>query len=465
MIVQLVSRLMAKAAVWAVDRFYELGRVGGRIPEGPVLVIANHPNSVVDGIVVMRIAGRRVRPLARAPLFDQALVGHALQGLGALPVYRPQDYPGETWRNEDTFKAAVDALLKDEAVLIFPEGLSHSDVKLSRIKTGAARMALQAEQESGWRLGLRIVPVGLTYQRKHAFRGRVAAVVGVPFKVLGWQELHSQDDWEAVESLTAAIRQALEKVTLNLPAQEDRELIEAAEQLYATEKGWKRPRERARLAHRLPRLQRFSEALSWLHAEHPERYAHLKATVRAYRKRLGLLGVAEGDLPERFAARNVLLYTVVQGGILLVGLPFAAIGTVAWYLPYQSPRISLRLYQPTYEVIATVKLVTATLAFPLAYLIWLAVTWWITGPLGVIVIALVLPIAGLIALRWQDRWGMVREDARIFWRAVGRRTLRRQLVGRREVLVREFDQVAGLWQSAQSGHEPGVRLEAEPPIV
>ncbi|MGD8868964.1 MAG: hypothetical protein PVI01_15145, partial [Gemmatimonadales bacterium] len=75
------ARFVLKGAMWALDRFYDLGRLGPDIPAGPVLLIANHPNSVMDALVVMKAAGRRVRPLAKAPLFEQALIGQALRGL------------------------------------------------------------------------------------------------------------------------------------------------------------------------------------------------------------------------------------------------------------------------------------------------------------------------------------------------------------------------------------------------
>jgi 1-acyl-sn-glycerol-3-phosphate acyltransferase len=445
-----LSRYALKATLWAIDRFYEVGSVGRAIPEGPVLVIANHPNSLMDGLVILKVAGRTVRPLGKAPLFEHPLIGHVLDGLGALPIYRPQDFPGETWRNDRTFEAAVRALNRKEAVLIFPEGLSHSGVQLARMKTGAARIAFAAEEAADWQLGLRVVPVGLTYHRKHAFRGRVAAAVGRPFEVIGWREMRLRDDWGAVESLTNAMRQALEKVTLNLPTEEDRALIETAETLYAAEKGLTRPRTREKLAPRLPRLQRFAEALAWLYLSQPDDYDRLTGAVRDYQNRLRQLGVREGDLPRRFPVTGVIRYAVSQAVLLFVGLPLAAIGTVVWFLPYKSPRVTLSFYRPDYEALATVKLASALIAFPLAYALWMFAAWWAAGLTGAAVAALVLPLLGFVALRWRDRWRTVREDVRIFWNVVRKKTQRDELVRERKELVAEFDSLAGRWQEERS---------------
>jgi len=441
------SRLVVKCAMWAVDRFYEVGCIGQPIPQGPVLVIANHPNSLMDALIVMKIAGRRVRPLAKAPLFEDALVGHMLKGLGALPVFRPQDHPGETWKNEGTFKAAETALLQGEAVLIFPEGLSHSEASLARMKTGAARIAFATEEAAGWQLGLRVLPVGLTYHRKHAIRGRVAVAVGESFDVARWREARGENEWDAVESLTDVMREALEKVTLNLPTQEDRALLEAAETLYAAEKGLTRPRAREKLAPRLPRLQRFAEALAWLHIADPELYEQLGAEVRRYREHLELLGVKEGEVPERFHLLRVVRYAAVQGLALVIGLPLAIAGTIIWYLPYKSPRLSLNLYRPEYEAVASLKLATALLAFPTIYILYVAAAWWIGGVRALVTVAVVTPLLGIVALRWRDRWRAVREDVQVFWRSMRMRAVRQQLTTRRRALVVEFEAVYSRWQA------------------
>ena len=82
----MLPRIITRLVGWAVSVFYDLERTGPKLPEGPVLVAANHPNSLMDPLVIFRTAGRTTRPLAKAPLFEEALVGTVLRGLGGLPV-------------------------------------------------------------------------------------------------------------------------------------------------------------------------------------------------------------------------------------------------------------------------------------------------------------------------------------------------------------------------------------------
>jgi hypothetical protein len=343
-------------------------------------------------------------------------------------------------RNEDTFQAAVAALLAGEAVQIYPEGRSHSEPALAPLRTGAARIALRAEDESGWRLGLAIVPIGLTYTRKTLFRGRALAVVGKPFEIGGYESAWRQDPIAAARRLTDEIADGLEGATLDLAEAEDMDLIETAERLYAREKGWASWREREGLDERFARLQAFARGLAWLRAHDPERHRRLARRVRRYRKLMEVIGAREGDVPPRYPALAVARFVVREASLLVLGLPVAAVGIIVWLPPYQVPRLIVRLAKPESQAVATFKLVGATAAFALWYVGVLLFLGWRIGPEATLLAAILLPIVGLVALDWTGRFERDREEVRLFLRAFGRGR-RDRLTGYRRSLVAEFDRV------------------------
>ena len=122
---------------------YRFTVAGERVPTtGPVLLVANDPNSLLDPVLVSAAARRPVRFLAKAPLFTDRKVGWIVRASGAIPIYRRVDNPEAMDGNVDTFRAVHHALAGGAAIGIFPEGLSHSEPGITPLKTGAARIAL-----------------------------------------------------------------------------------------------------------------------------------------------------------------------------------------------------------------------------------------------------------------------------------------------------------------------------------
>ena len=167
-------RWLARACCWI---FYRTDRIGDVPPHGAVLLLPNHPNALLDPALVWASAERDVRFLAKSTLFHTPL-RPVLAGAGAIPVYRKRDAGVDTSKNAETFDAVSAAFAAGDAICIFPEGISHSTGRLEPLRTGAARMTLAAERDG---TAVMLVPVGLNFDRKTAFRSRVTVVFGQPF--------------------------------------------------------------------------------------------------------------------------------------------------------------------------------------------------------------------------------------------------------------------------------------------
>jgi 1-acyl-sn-glycerol-3-phosphate acyltransferase len=164
-----------------VSLFFDRVDVEGNVPAGgPLLLVANHTNGLVDGLVVTAATPRRVALTAKAALRRNPLLAAVAWIADVVPFYRAQDNARDVAKNVDSFKAIRDRLARGGAVCIFPEGISHSDASMRELKTGAARIALDfaAAHE-----GLRIVPVGLHYDAKQRFRSSVLVRFGEPLAI------------------------------------------------------------------------------------------------------------------------------------------------------------------------------------------------------------------------------------------------------------------------------------------
>jgi 1-acyl-sn-glycerol-3-phosphate acyltransferase len=60
-----LTRAIARVTGWLAGAFYELERTGERVPEGPTLIVANHPNALMDPLIVMGLRSVRSVPSPR----------------------------------------------------------------------------------------------------------------------------------------------------------------------------------------------------------------------------------------------------------------------------------------------------------------------------------------------------------------------------------------------------------------
>ena len=396
--------------------------------------MANHPNSLVDPALVAMAAGRPVRFLARAPLFQHPAFGWFIRGMGAIPVHRHSDAPELVVRNEDMFRAVWRALARDgSAVGIFPEGMSHSGPSLAPLKTGAARIALGAGEALGHTLP--IIPVGLTFRAREQFRSEALALVG---RTVEWEDLmtDSHDSAHAVRELTQRIRDRLHEVTLNLERWEDAPVVEAMEAIHSTELGGGESP-----GHRLRRSRDLGRALQTARAVGSEEANALARDIHRHHRVLHHLHLRPHDLQRaprvsvalRWIARNLFFFGLLTPPALLGGWVF---WPARRFVSLVEERLELESeVQASYHVMGGAAAIFgwSLLLVSSAYRVggWA----WTAGVLGA------LPVLGMAMLVTHGRWTGAVQDLRRFILLRERSDIRSRLLARQRDLARRIEKL------------------------
>ncbi|MGI8774386.1 MAG: lysophospholipid acyltransferase family protein [Actinomycetota bacterium] len=178
---------------------------------GPAIVAFNHI-AYLDPLVAAYVidkAKRRPRFLAKADLFEDKRIAWILKGAGQIEVRRgTRDAPM-------ALDAALDALRRDQVIVIFPEGTITDDPDLSPMaaKTGATRLALAS--------GVPVVPAALWGTSNVWGKGsaknwrpgqQVCARIGAPMRLTG--DPTSPQEWrdggrrimDEISALVASLR-------------------------------------------------------------------------------------------------------------------------------------------------------------------------------------------------------------------------------------------------------------------
>ena len=336
----LLYRVGANVMRFALGIYFKKLEIEGSelIPRaGPVIIAANHPQSGTDALILAVRAGRRVNYLAHSGLFNNPIRAWLLRNFGVIPVHRRSDVADAADKNVEMFSACEELLAQGGAIGIFPEGVSAEERHIHKLKTGAARIALQAEDQNGWRLGVTIVPSGLNFESHRRMRTRVLLRFGVPLAAADYREEYRRDPVEAVYALTNDLETALRALVVNIDRPEFEALVRDVEHIYKNEIITKRLDE-IRGVSRFGKEQSvavgIAKALDFFLDTRPDVVWVISNLVADYRRKLDRLKLRDEmlrDTKERTVTREAIKLTIWG----LLGLPIAAYGALWNFLPYR----------------------------------------------------------------------------------------------------------------------------------
>ena len=437
---------VARAITWI---FYRV-ELSGQVPAaGPVLILPNHPNALLDPAVIWAAAGRRrgdVRFLAKSTLFEGALAP-VLRIARAIPVYRRLDQGVDSSKNRETFAAVARALEGGDAICIFPEGVSHSTGRLVPLRTGAARMALDAERRG---VPVQLVAAGLNFDRKTAFRSRATVLFGPPFTV--GDLAGAADETAAVRLATGRIAEQMRRVLVEVDAHEDAALVDRIERLYSATRG--RP---GAPQDRIARRQAIARGMEALRARDPGQFEEAASRLRRYDQRLRRFGLRDRHLDWDVSWRAAAVFAVREGLAALCLAPVALCAFIVFWIPYQLTGVFARLANPERDVAAT----ATVLAGAGVYLAWLlligAVCWRLWGAAAGLGTAAALPLLAIAGLFAVEREVAAAGAVRSWWMLRrARHQTRARLRGSRSELAALLEEIYG-WLSEETPAPAGAR--------
>ena len=379
---------------------------------GPVLLASNHPNALVDALVVGCTLRRPVTLTAKATLLENPVTRALLRVAGVVPLRRASDALRsgrgadgalDPARNADAFAAVLDVLQAGGIVLIFPEGKSHSDPALAPLKTGLARIAAMARAER--RLpSVPIVPVGLTFERKWEPRSRVLMCLGRPI-VAGAEEPGQPND---IATLTRRVDLGLRAVTLNFRSVDEATQVLSVSTVLADVLDEFRPLDapdpplenRVRIAHRVaaigPRLSELSSAVQPRVEQFVSRLASFERLVEAN-------DIAASDVQMTSGAAAGAWFAVREALIAVATGPFALWGRINHWVPLRIARSLASRMSRTPDEPAMNTIVTGLVLVLAFYIAQVSLVAWRLGWIVAVLYAVSLPLSATWDFRYADR--------------------------------------------------------------
>jgi len=372
---------------------------------GPLILISNHPNTLIDPLFVASSFHRRLSFLANASLFKNRFLGLLLSLFYCIRIERKQDNGGQTVNNEKAFEQANRHLKAGGAIYIAPEGTSIKGKKLLPFKTGTARIAKSAFMGLDKGQDLHILPVGLTYRNPSFFGTEVAIMVGKPISIRKNWNLISSNGFEGIRKFTQLLEDTIKNLIIHCDSENEEVLLDRLIEMESNSK-------KLEVGKWYVKAKRWSSVIKMLKEKSPEKFIDLNQKVEAYFTQCKNWGVSDYAVAKKHQ-RGLIVSSIV----LAFGFPFFLVGLINHLIPVGLLVWISRNYNKYVEYEATIQLVGGIILAPFFYFLQVKITSLFLVGNGPIYYLLMTVATGLLAIfysrslkKMEDRWAVAYND-------------------------------------------------------
>ena len=428
-------KLISLAGVRTFFRRISPQHVNNIPAKDPVIFVCNHPNTMMDPLVVGTTCNRKLFFFAKSTLFNNPFSKWLLPKLQLVPVYRKQDDSTQINKNEDTFEKGFQILKDKGAFLIFPEGVSTGDRTLSKIKTGAARIGFGAMVNNNWELDITMIPVGLSYSNAIKFKSNVIVRYGKPIKLKAFKQQYDLDEFKVVNQLTDQIEAALSKLTTNVNDLASEEIVSALELIYKKELMTNLGLDLKNKFDDFSATKGLVNGVEWYFKNKPNKVEEFKEMFQNYQNDLSLLELKDEFLDP--SNKSVTFFERIQIlTYIILGFPIYLYGIINNIIPYKLPRLMAKQFARSKSEIAPTKLITGIGIFVIYYILEILIfSALVSNTLLTTIYILSLIPSGNFVLSYIFRIRRYRQHLRFLTIFYQKRYLMYQIIEERQALI------------------------------
>jgi 1-acyl-sn-glycerol-3-phosphate acyltransferase len=204
-----------------------------KVPRDSAIVFApNHQNALMDALAVIFTSKMQPVFLARADIFKNPMVAKILNFLRIMPVYRIRDGKEEMTKNDEIFDKSMKFLEDGGALAIFPEANHAGFRHLRGLKKGIPRIVFQAEERNDFKLGIKVVPVGIYYSSYPNMKSTLIVNYGDPIDVAPFNNLYIQNQPKGMSALRDEMSKRIRPLIIDIPDMDNYDFYEQARVLF-----------------------------------------------------------------------------------------------------------------------------------------------------------------------------------------------------------------------------------------